>query len=79
MDIDKIELPTMPKIGSPKEWPFIIRKKLKEYYRVLKITKKPNKEEFITVSKLSGLGILIIGVIGFAIFLIVELLKIYGK
>ena len=77
MDIDKIELPKI-KIGSPKEWPFIIRKKLKEYHRVLKITKKPDSTEFKTVVKISGLGIIIIGVIGFAIFLAVELMKIYG-
>lgn len=77
IDMDKVELPNIS-LGSPKEWPFIIRKKLKEYYRVLKITKKPNNEEFKTTVKISGLGILIIGIIGFAIFLAVELMRMYG-
>lgn len=45
-----------------------------ECIRVLKITKKPTKEEFKTISKISGLGILIIGLIGFIIHLIDVLL-----
>ena len=42
----------------------------KECARVLRITKKPTKEEFKTISKVSGLGILIIGLIGFIVHLI---------
>tara|TARA_Y100000310_G_C20662106_1_gene805341 strand:+ start:1413 stop:1607 length:195 start_codon:yes stop_codon:yes gene_type:complete len=37
--------------------------------RVLKITKKPSKEEFKVIVKVSGIGIAIIGAIGFAIHL----------
>ena len=51
-----------------------IMKKLKTFYgesiRVLKVTRKPGKEEYITVVKASGLGILIIGAIGFIIYLL---------
>jgi len=43
---------------------------VKECIRVLKITKKPTKEEFKTISKVSGLGILIIGLLGFIVHLI---------
>lgn len=43
---------------------------VKECARVLRITKKPTKEEFKTISKVSGLGILIIGLIGFLVHLI---------
>jgi len=43
---------------------------VKECMRVLRITKKPTKEEFLTISKVSGLGILIIGLIGFLVHLI---------
>lgn len=43
---------------------------VRECVRVLKITKKPTKEEFKTISKISGLGILVIGLIGFLIHLI---------
>ena len=47
-----------------------IASKLKEYKRVLQIARKPGKEEFLTSSKISALGIVLIGFIGFVIFLI---------
>ncbi len=51
---------------------------LKEFYRecirVLRITKKPTKEEFKTIVKVSGIGILAIGLIGFLLQLIKELI-----
>ena len=46
----------------------------KECLRVLKVTKKPNAEEFKTIVKVSGLGIIIIGFIGFVIQIIKQLL-----
>ena len=51
-----------------------IRVFVKECWRVLRITKKPNKTEFITIVKASGLGMLIIGLIGFIIQMIRVLL-----
>lgn len=48
---------------------------VKECIRVLKITKKPTKEEFKTISKVSGLGILIIGLIGFLVHIVDYLIK----
>lgn len=52
--------------------------KLKEFIseskRVLKITKKPNREEFKVIVKVSGIGIMIIGLIGFIIFVLGDLL-----
>ncbi|MCM2326099.1 MAG: protein translocase SEC61 complex subunit gamma [Candidatus Woesearchaeota archaeon] len=45
-----------------------------ECKRVLQVTKKPSKEEYKTIVKVSGLGVLLIGAIGFALFLIKELL-----
>ena len=47
---------------------------LKETMRVLRITKKPNKEEYISIVKVTGLGIAIIGALGFVIFLIKQLI-----
>ncbi|MCK4997045.1 protein translocase SEC61 complex subunit gamma [Candidatus Pacearchaeota archaeon] len=38
-----------------------------KYVRVWKLLKKPTPEEFKTVSKVSAVGILIIGAVGFAI------------
>ena len=43
--------------------------------RVFKITKKPSMEEFKTVVKVTGIGILIIGFIGFVINMIWALLS----
>jgi len=44
-----------------------------ECRRVLKITKKPDRLEFKTIVKVSGLGIIIIGLIGFIITMIRQL------
>jgi protein transport protein SEC61 subunit gamma-like protein len=41
-----------------------------EYKRVITVTKKPTREEFITIVKVSGLGILVIGLLGFVIQMI---------
>ena len=46
----------------------------KECLRVLKVTKKPNKEEFKTIVKVSGLGIIIIGLVGFIIQIVKQVL-----
>lgn len=46
-----------------------------ECKRVLKITKKPDKMEFKTIVKISGLGIIIIGLVGFAIQIIAKMVK----
>ena len=45
-----------------------------KYVRVWKLLKKPTPEEFKTVSKVSAVGILIIGVIGFAISVTMKML-----
>ena len=54
--------------------PSKLKRFIKETKRVLRITKKPNREEFLTLVKVTGLGIAIIGIIGFAIFIIKQLL-----
>jgi len=46
----------------------------KECLRVLRVTKKPNMEEFKTIVKVSGLGIIIIGMMGFLIQMTKQLL-----
>ncbi|MBN2603032.1 MAG: protein translocase SEC61 complex subunit gamma [Candidatus Thermoplasmatota archaeon] len=40
-----------------------------KYGRVLKMTRKPTDEEFSKTSKITGLGILLIGGVGFVIYL----------
>ncbi len=45
-----------------------------ECKRVLRVTKKPDKQEFTTIVKISAIGMAIIGVIGFLIHFAKELL-----
>ena len=45
---------------------------LKQCERVLKVSRKPDNEEYKTVSKVTGIGILIIGVIGFIIAILAQ-------
>ena len=52
-----------------------VKRKISEYKRVLRVTKKPNMEEFKSTVKVTGLGIVIIGLIGFTIAIIAQLLK----
>ncbi len=47
---------------------------LKQYWRILQLTRKPSREEFMTISKVAGAGILLIGAIGFVIYLIMVLI-----
>jgi protein transport protein SEC61 subunit gamma-like protein len=42
---------------------------LRESRRVITVAKKPDKEEFLQVAKVAGIGILLIGVVGFVIML----------
>lgn len=74
-ELPDIKLPKlyMPRF-KPKEWPNKLKLKLKEYSRVLKITRKPTTAEFKATVKASGIGIIIIGVVGFIIHMIVQLL-----
>jgi protein transport protein SEC61 subunit gamma-like protein len=47
---------------------------INECKRVLKVTKKPNAFEFKTIVKVSGLGMVIIGLLGFLIQIVKTLL-----
>lgn len=53
-----------------------IKAKLAEYARVLRIATKPTKEEFKISTKICSLGMLIIGLLGFAIFAIFVIIGI---
>lgn len=48
---------------------------LTECKRVFKVTKKPSMDEFKTIVKISGIGIAIIGFLGFMIQIIWRLAK----
>ncbi len=53
-----------------------IRKFLSEARRVLLLARKPTKEEYIMIAKITGLGMIIIGVMGMVIRLIAEFIKL---
>ncbi len=57
-------------------WKQRVKAYLAECYRVLLVTKKPDKTEFKTVVKVSGLGILAIGLIGFLLNLAYQLIAV---
>ncbi len=49
--------------------------KFSEWMRVLKITRKPDREEFEMSAKVTGAGILLIGAIGFSIYFVATMLR----
>ena len=46
-----------------------IKSTIRRYSRVLQIARKPGKDEFTSSSKICALGMAVIGVVGFVIFL----------
>lgn len=52
-----------------------IKEKLESYKRVLIVARKPTKEEFMKTAKITGIGIVIIGLISF-LFLALSVLFI---
>ncbi len=64
----------IPELEQTEEQPSKLKRFIKEGLRVLHITKKPNKEEYLTIVKVSGLGIALLGALGFVIFLLKQLL-----
>ncbi len=57
-----------------KELPGNVPLRLGEYVRVLKLTRKPTREEFTVIAKVAGAGILLVGLIGFIIYLLITVL-----
>ena len=51
-----------------------IDKFIKDSKRVLKVSRKPDKEEYIELAKISALGVLVVGAIGFVIVLLGSLI-----
>ena len=43
---------------------------LKSYVRILKLSKKPSREEFLMIAKVAGAVILVIGFVGFLIYVL---------
>jgi len=51
-----------------------IKNYISHCWRVLRITKKPDKIEYKTIVKASGLGIALIGIIGFLLQILNQML-----
>ncbi len=47
-----------------------MRKFLQNCRRTLQIAKKPDKSEYLQVAKITGLGILLVGFVGFVIMFV---------
>jgi protein transport protein SEC61 subunit gamma-like protein len=50
---------------------------LRDCKRVLRAARKPTWDEYIESAKIAGLGILIVGGVGFLIRVIVQLIELY--
>ena len=53
---------------------FDIKGFYKKCLRVWRVLRKPTKEEFVTVAKVSTIGVLAIGLLGFLVSIIVQTL-----
>jgi protein transport protein SEC61 subunit gamma-like protein len=47
-----------------------IKEKIQSYARILRVAKKPSGMEFRAILKVTGIGILLIGIIGFLIHMV---------
>ena len=49
---------------------FNLKSFFRQSTRVWKLLKKPSREEFLTISKVSAIGLCLVGILGFAINLL---------
>ncbi|VVB93019.1 Protein translocase subunit SecE [uncultured archaeon] len=66
-------------MSEDNEAPGNVPLRLGEYVRVLKLTRKPSREEFTVIAKVAGAGILLIGFIGFIIYLLITVIPGWFK
>jgi protein transport protein SEC61 subunit gamma-like protein len=52
----------------------MLKKFLYECKRTLQVARKPNRDEYYDISKVTGLGILLIGLLGFLISMVAILI-----
>ena len=77
-NVQKVEPKPEQKVEKPKG-PGIagrIKNMIANYKRVIDIARKPEKEEFVSSAKITGTGIVLIGTIGFVIFLLYFLIRL---
>jgi protein transport protein SEC61 subunit gamma-like protein len=52
---------------------FRLNEKIKEWNRVIKLSRKPRKSEYLSVAKVTGAGMILIGAVAFFIRLSIHL------
>lgn len=52
---------------------------ISEYTRVLKLAKKPSRKEYSLTSKVTGIGIILIGIIGYMLKFVSVVIQNYGS
>ncbi|ABN07748.1 protein translocase SEC61 complex subunit gamma [Methanocorpusculum labreanum] len=70
---EKKALPSV-QIKKPEITKASVSEFFRKYIRVLKLARRPTKEEFWKISAVAAVGIVLIGVLGFLIYLIFEYL-----
>lgn len=51
----------------------MINEKIKEWSRVIRLSRKPKRAEFVMIAKITGLGMALIGSIGFIIRMMLQI------
>ena len=52
----------------------MLSEKLNDYINVLKMARKPDREEFLMTTKISVAVMIVVGAIGFLIYILMEIL-----
>lgn len=63
-----------PKVKTPEITKESVVEFFRKYIRVLKLARTPTKSEFLKISAVAAIGIALIGVLGFVIYLLFEYL-----
>ena len=55
-----------------------IKETISNWKRVLQVARKPNRYEFTSTSKVCAIGLVLIGAVGFVIFILAEVACSFG-
>jgi len=51
-----------------------INEKLNEYLKILKMARKPDRDEFLSTTKIAVAVMFVVGLVGFLIYILMEIL-----
>lgn len=51
-----------------------INEKLNEYLKILKMARKPDREEFLSTTKIAVAVMFVVGLVGFLIYILMEVI-----